>query len=106
MTNLYAVNRDETIWGPDAAEFKPFRFLETTKDQQARGANSFGLGARSCPGEKMAQSDIFYTLVRTLQKVKLSLIDERRPASIVNKSSDILMDPCHEKLVFTKFVKA
>ena len=104
--NVYAVNRDETIWGPDAAEFKPFRFLEMTKDQQARGVNSFGLGARSCPGEKLAQSDMFYMLVTTLQKVKLSYVDGRRPASIINKSSDLLMDPCHEQLVFTKFVKA
>ena len=105
MINLFAVNRDESIWGPDAAEFKPERFLNVTKDQQARGFNSFGIGARSCPGEKLAQADMFYTIVRTLQKIKLECVNGPGTATLVKKTSDILLDAPRQELIFKKIVE-
>ena len=105
MINLFAVNRDESIWGPDAAEFKPGRFLTVTKDQQARGANSFGIGARSCPGEKMALADMFYTIVRTLQKIKLECVKGPGTALMEKKTSDILLDAPRQQMIFKKIVE-
>lgn len=101
--NVYAVNRDKTIWGPDADEFRADRFIAATKDQLARGANSFGIGARSCPGEKLAQADIFYVLVRTLQRVNLSLPGGPGTANLRGKDSDILLDASRQNVVFKKF---
>jgi cytochrome P450 len=104
MINVYAVNRDTTIWGPDADEFNPYRFLNISKDQQARGFNSFGIGARSCPGEKLAQADTFYAVVRTLQKVKLSCIDGPGTADFGKKNSDIFLEAPRQKLIFEKIL--
>lgn len=72
LINVYAVNRDTDIWGEDADEFKPERFLSASQEQISNGANSFGVGVRACPGEKMAQAEIIYCLVRVLQKVEMS----------------------------------
>ena len=47
MINHWAVNRDKEIWGDDADTFNPKRFLTATKEQIAKGATSFGIGARS-----------------------------------------------------------
>jgi len=68
MTNLYAVNRDPTVFGSDAEEFNAERFVSKRKEMNH---TSFGIGSRSCPGEKLAQADIFFCLVRTLQKARL-----------------------------------
>ena len=106
LINLYAVNRDESIWGSDAREFNAHRFLKVTKDQQSRGANSFGIGARSCPGEKMAQADMFYTLVRTLQKIKLSCVDGPGTAVLQKTESDIFLDPPRQTLIFERLLEA
>lgn len=106
MINVYAVNRDPTIWGPDADKFQPYRFLNVTKDQQARGFNSFGIGARSCPGEKLAQADMFYAVVRTLQKVKLSCIDGPGTAKLGKRNSDIFLDAPRQNLIFERIIEA
>ena len=100
--NIYAVNRDKSIWGPDADEFKPTRFLDASKDQVNRGSTSFGIGARSCVGEKMAQADMFYALVRTLQKVKLSCIEGSGPAKLFNDGSDLFQNPVRQNVTFTR----
>lgn len=105
LINLYAVNRDKSIWGPDAEEFNAGRFLSVTKDQQARGANSFGIGARSCPGEKMAQADMFYTVVRILQKLELSCVNGPGTAVLYKNVSDIFLDAPRQPLIFRRYVK-
>lgn len=102
LTNFFAINMDQSIWGPDASEFKPNRFLQARKDQLSRGASSFGFGARSCPGEKMAQSDMFYAIVRTLQKVKLTCPDGPGTANLQSIESDMLIDVRRPDLIFSK----
>ena len=106
LINVHAVNRDESIWGPDAKEFNPRRFLDASKDQQARGLNSFGIGARSCPGEKLAQSDIFYALVRTLQGAELSCVGGPGTAIVEKMDTVILLDVPRQNLIFRKHAQA
>lgn len=106
LINVHAVNRDEAIWGPDAREFNPKRFLNASKDQQARGFNSFGIGARSCPGEKLAQSDMFYALVRTLQGAELKCVGGPGTAVVEKKDTVILLDVPRQNLIFRKHVQA
>lgn len=100
--NVYAENRDQSIWGADANESNPRRFLTATKDQVSRGATSLGVGARSCVGEKMAQSDLFYALVRTLEKVELCRVDETGPAKLMNDDSDLFGNPYRQDFIFTE----
>ncbi|OQR76019.1 steroid 17-alpha-hydroxylase/17 [Tropilaelaps mercedesae] len=102
LINLYANNRDPDIWGQDATEFRPNRFLTASKEQLSLGLTSFGIGARSCPGEKMAQADILYVVVRTLQNVRLSCIDGPGTADMESINSDILLDAKRQNMVFTR----
>lgn len=52
LINLWAIQRDIAIWGPDAEEFRPDRHLETFVDFQGKNFNyfPFGSGRRLCPG--------------------------------------------------------
>ena len=59
---------DEKHWA-NPQEFRPQRFLEnneylSTGNQAYR---PFGVGRRTCPGEKLAIAEIFLILVRFLQ---------------------------------------
>lgn len=51
VVNLYAANRDTSVFGPDAAEFNPTR--ELPKNVWAYGL-SFGLGMHACLGRNLA----------------------------------------------------
>lgn len=48
---LLAVHRDQEVWGPDAAEFKPDRFLT---DRTPVSYKPFGTGPRACIGRQFA----------------------------------------------------
>jgi len=50
---IHSVNRDPQIWGPDAEEFRPERFLEG-----ASASVHFGLGLRRCVGEELAKIEL------------------------------------------------
>lgn len=100
LINLWAVNRDVQTWGDDANEFKPKRFMSASKEQINQGQTSFGIGSRSCPGEKMANADITYVLVRTLQKLKI-----QPPSGKMNLTpidSDFQLDPLRQEILFTR----
>lgn len=51
VVNLYAANRDTTVFGPDAAEFNPLR--ELPRNVWPYGL-SFGLGMHACLGRNLA----------------------------------------------------
>lgn len=79
MYNAYSVNHDPKLW-TDHDVFRPERFLDpvtgklTSKDRLPP-LLSFGLGPRSCPGEKLAQADMFYVLVRLMQRLSVAAPD-------------------------------
>lgn len=102
LINLYAVNRNPEIWGSDAAEFNPKRFLSVTKDQITSGANTFGIGARSCIGEKMALADFEYAIVRLLQRVRLTGPDGPSSVNVNPTDTDIFIGPIQQDIVFQK----
>ena len=58
MVNLWAIGRDPNVWGPDASEFKPERFMEDEHINLTGQADfsmiPFGSGRRGCPGASMA----------------------------------------------------
>ncbi|KAH9369671.1 hypothetical protein HPB48_007638 [Haemaphysalis longicornis] len=69
--NIYGVNHDPKLW--DEPEiFRPERFLDPSTGALRKDVGpllSFGLGPRTCPGEKLAHVDMFYILVRLMQRV-------------------------------------
>ena len=59
---VYARNRDPQYWGPDAAVFKPERWIfNSTMDQETKRRDAFsfmtfGQGPRKCPGESYTRA--------------------------------------------------
>jgi hypothetical protein len=54
IVNMWKLHRDPQVWGDDAMDFKPERFLTTHKDFDVKGSNfeliPFSAGRRNCPG--------------------------------------------------------
>jgi cytochrome P450 len=75
MVNVWAIGRDPNVWGKDASEFKPERFMEElsghddytdlTSTQDFRML-PFGAGRRRCPGAPMAIPTISLALAQLL----------------------------------------
>ena len=64
--NLYAIIRDEKIWDyPN--DFRPERFLVSSKGKDGMEHIPFGAGRRGCPGEKLAFSMIQIVVAAMVQ---------------------------------------
>lgn len=80
LVNLYAIHHDPDVWG-DPQVFRPERFLSPDGKKCLKSDHlvPFGYGKRSCPGEAMANSEIFlfYTLFLQKYEVKCPVPDMR-----------------------------
>lgn len=77
----YIVHRDVSIWGDDAAEFKPERWLNVDEDQRRhleRNFFSFGGGSRQCIGKNISMMEITKTLPRLLWHFKFAIPEDSR----------------------------
>lgn len=59
------LHADSTIWGPDAAEFDPRRFLKKQHKNQNMAFRGFGGGTLLCPGRHFAFTEVL-TFVATM----------------------------------------
>ncbi|PPQ74552.1 hypothetical protein CVT24_004346 [Panaeolus cyanescens] len=84
MCGLLASNRNTDIWGPDADEWKPERWLEglpdSVSDAHLPGIYShlmtFSAGGRSCIGLKFSQLEMKAILAVLLSRFEFSLSQE------------------------------
>ncbi|KII90946.1 hypothetical protein PLICRDRAFT_107275 [Plicaturopsis crispa FD-325 SS-3] len=80
ILGLLAVNRDPSIWGPDAAEWKPERWLAPLPDSVADAhvpgiyANlmTFLAGSRACIGFKFSQLEMKVVLCLLLESFRFA----------------------------------
>ena len=90
-TFLYHCLHDKETWG-DPEVFRPERFINAEGKFVSKPFPfyiPFSVGRRSCPGNTLALNDMFYILVRFLQKTKGKVIElENGPGSI-----DLMPDP-------------
>ncbi|KAG0078803.1 Protein kinase alk2 [Linnemannia elongata] len=70
----YVMGRSEAIWGPDAREYKPSRWLQGQKFSQGK-FNSFNAGPRVCLGMNFAILEALTVIGMILQKFELTLVD-------------------------------
>jgi len=73
--NIWAMMRDETIY-PDAASFRPERFMVPTTPEMERKMNPknfvFGFGRRQCPGNHLVDSSVWLLIVSMLSTLDIS----------------------------------
>ncbi|MQL82674.1 hypothetical protein Taro_015143 [Colocasia esculenta] len=81
LTNLWKLHRDPQVWGPDAEEFRPERFLVTgeTAGMDVRGQQfeylPFGSGRRICPGITFALQVMQLTIARLVHGFEMGTPD-------------------------------
>jgi cytochrome P450 len=69
IVNVWAIGRDPNVWGTDASEFRPERFMEVEDhgmDSSDFAMLPFGAGRRGCPGSAMALLTIEFALAHLL----------------------------------------
>lgn len=70
---LPMVHRDKAVWGEDAEEFNPDRFLpENSRGRPAHTYKPFGTGERSCIGRQFALHEAILVLARMLHRYDLT----------------------------------
>ncbi|KAI8358585.1 cytochrome P450 [Mortierella sp. GBAus27b] len=70
----YVMGRSERIWGPDAKEYKPSRWINSEKPSQGK-FNSFHAGPRVCLGQQFATIEALAVIGMILQSFEISLVE-------------------------------
>ncbi|CAO3573680.1 unnamed protein product [Mortierella alpina] len=70
----YVMGRSEKIWGPDAKEFKPSRWINSEKPSPAK-YNVFHLGPRVCLGQQFATIQVLVVVGLMLESFEFELAD-------------------------------
>ncbi|KAF8917383.1 cytochrome P450 monooxygenase pc-2 [Mucidula mucida] len=84
--SVFLMHRRTDLWGPDAEEFDPDRFLDA-RLQKYLLPNPFiflpfNAGPRICPGQQFAYNEVSFMLVRLLQNFSsFSLVEDAFPPS-------------------------
>ncbi|KAH9168381.1 cytochrome P450 [Lactarius sanguifluus] len=73
IANVWQLNGDPEIYGADAADFNPARFLDTNGDvapcppeTKEEGHVTYGFGRRVCVGKHVANNSLFIDMAMTL----------------------------------------
>ena len=78
VANIWAINRDPTMWGKDASVFNPNRFLNLDSKHSAYGPDfhllAFSIGRRICPGRALAMRILRVTLGSLVHAFKWSAL--------------------------------
>ncbi|KAI9354608.1 cytochrome P450 [Zopfochytrium polystomum] len=74
----YALGRSKKIWGDDAREFRPERWLEMKHAPSAYAYNVFNPGPRICLGKSFAEIEVVFVLVELLRRFKFDVRDVGR----------------------------
>jgi len=84
------MNRDQTVYGPDADDFNPDRFIDADgqvtpaiADTKDEGHVSFGFGKRICVGRYMANNSIFINIATILWAANIAALKDEAGKPIV-----------------------
>jgi len=75
----YVMGRSERIWGPDAKQFRPSRWINTERPAQGKFP-VFSVGPRVCLGQQFATIEAMSMLGMILQSFEISLAEPSKEA--------------------------
>ncbi|XP_055347529.1 uncharacterized protein LOC129594764 [Paramacrobiotus metropolitanus] len=99
VSNLYAANQDPALWiNPE--KFDPLRHIdENGKFNKSPYVASFSIGKRACPGEALAQWELFLVFGNILHKFDL-IVPDGETVSSENVTINNTIMPNPVKLIF------
>jgi cytochrome P450 len=71
----YCMGRTTAIWGPDAKEFRPERWLEMERNPSPFDYPVFNAGPRVCLGKNMAELEGVFVIVSMLRVFEVSVLE-------------------------------
>lgn len=71
----YTIHHSKEIWGDDADEFKPERFLNLT-ERQKEAFIPFSYGPRSCVGRNVAEMELALIVSTTFRRYEFELYQD------------------------------
>ncbi|KAG9305219.1 hypothetical protein G9A89_010727 [Geosiphon pyriformis] len=79
----YAMGRDKNIWGPDATEFKPERFLEHEDVLRPSPFKfpAFNAGPRACLGQQFATVEALILITAMMKSFRFELVPSEEPVT-------------------------
>ena len=80
-TNSWAAHYNEEVFGDDAAEFRPERWLEASEEKLRKMGSyliPFGLGSRTCIGRHISMLEISKLLPVLVQNFEFELMDSKK----------------------------
>jgi cytochrome P450 len=86
----HAINRDETIWGSDADEYDPHRFVKINQSDSRKKANgflSFGTSPHVCPGRHFATGEILALTAMLVLRYDIVPLDGEWNEPRINKAA-------------------
>uniref|UniRef100_A0A023GE46 Putative cytochrome p450 cyp2 subfamily protein n=1 Tax=Amblyomma triste TaxID=251400 RepID=A0A023GE46_AMBTT len=102
--NVYGGNHDPKIW-EDPEQFRPERFIDPATGNLREDAEpllTFGMGSRICPGEKLGHVDMFYIVVRLMQRLSFTAPDGQSDVKLDCVPSSLIMQPLMQNIVLTR----
>ncbi|KAI9454045.1 cytochrome P450 [Lactarius psammicola] len=98
IANIWQCNHDRAVYGDDADEFRPERFLNERggltsgpMDPIQEGHSSYGFGRRACVGKLLANESLFIYVARILWAVNIERVRDENGNEVL-PDTDSLVD--------------
>jgi len=113
IANVWSLNRDRAVYGEDADDFNPDRFIDNDgqlspplPDTKNEGHVTFGFGPRICLGRRMANASLFINIASILWSASVSpMMDEAGkpiiPDTLETVNSGVVVRPLPFDCVIT-----
>ncbi|XP_035826293.1 cytochrome P450 2D6-like [Aplysia californica] len=86
--NMSSIFSDKQVWGEDADNFRPERFIDDKGNlKHFEEFTPFSMGKRACPGEALANMELFIRISSMCQRFQFLAPDPLNPPEIIEVMS-------------------